>query len=141
MASPAGLKKHIRVVAALIRAEGKVLLTQRKPGKHLGMSWEFPGGKVEEGETDDQALIRELREELGVTVVVGTRCFETRHHYGAREMHLVVYRCRVVEGEPKALEAHALEWVDERRVGEREFLPADKPLVHGLQFGLIADDW
>ena len=64
-------KKNIRVVAALIRVEGKVLLTQRKPGKHLGMSWEFPGGKVEEGEDDHQALMRELREELGVTVVVG----------------------------------------------------------------------
>lgn len=134
-------KKNIRVVAALIRVEGKVLLTQRKPGKHLGMSWEFPGGKVEEGEDDHQALMRELREELGVTVVVGTRCFETRHNYGAREMHLVVYRCRVVEGEPQALEAHALEWVEERQVGNREFLPADKPLVHGLQHGLIADDW
>lgn len=134
-------KKNIRVVAALIRVEGKVLLTQRKPGKHLGMSWEFPGGKVEEGEDDHQALMRELREELGVTVVVGTRCFETRHNYGPREMHLVVYRCRVVEGEPQALEAHALEWVEERQVGNREFLPADKPLVHGLQYGLIADDW
>ena len=134
-------KKNIRVVAALIRVEGKVLLTQRKPGKHLGMSWEFPGGKVEEGEDDHQALMRELREELGVTVVVGTRCFETRHNYGAREMHLVVYRCRVVEGEPQALEAHALEWVEERQVGNREFLPADKPLVHGLQHGHIADDW
>ena len=141
MAAPPAPKKHMRVVAALIRAEGRVLLTQRKPGKHLGMSWEFPGGKVEEGETDDQALMRELREELGVTVVVGSRCFETRHSYGAREMHLLVYRCRVVEGVPRALEAHALEWVEERLVGAREFLPADKPLVHGLQHGLIADDW
>jgi 8-oxo-dGTP diphosphatase len=134
-------RKNIRVVAALIRAEGKVLLTQRKPGRHLGLSWEFPGGKVEPGETDDQALIREMQEELGVTVVVGSRCFETRHSYGAREMHLVVYRCRLVEGEPRAIDVHAVEWVEEKRVGEREFLPADKPLVHGLQFGLIADDW
>ncbi len=133
-------KKHIRVVAALIRQGGKVLLTQRKPGKHLGLSWEFPGGKVEAGETDDEALRREMREELGVVVTVGSRCFETRHQYGAREMHLLVYRCRLIEGVPQALDVHNWEWVEERRIQEREFLPADMPLVHGLAHGLIGDD-
>ena len=134
------LRKNIRVVAALIRADGKVLLTQRKPGRHLGLSWEFPGGKVEEGESDEVALMRELREELGVTVTVGSRCFETRHIYGAREMHLLVYRCRLIEGEPRPLDVNAVEWVQESRIEEREFLPADKPLVHGLAHGLIAED-
>jgi 8-oxo-dGTP diphosphatase len=133
-------KKNIRVVAALIRRDGQVLLTQRKPGRHLGLSWEFPGGKVEAGETDDEALRRELREELGVTVTVGSRCFETRHSYGAREMHLLVYRCRLVEGDPKPLDVNAVEWVEESRIKEREFLPADLPLVHGLANGLIADE-
>jgi 8-oxo-dGTP diphosphatase len=133
-------KKHIRVVAALIRQDGKVLLTQRKPGRHLGLSWEFPGGKVEAGETDDEALRRELKEELGVVVTVGSRCFETRHSYGAREMHLLVYRCRLIEGEPKALDVNAVEWVEEKRIQEREFLPADLPLVHGIANGLIAED-
>ena len=133
-------KRNIRVVAALIRSEGRVLLTQRKPGRHLGLSWEFPGGKVEAGETDDVALMRELREELGITVSVGTRCFETRHSYGNREMHLLVYRCRLVSGDPQPLDVNAVEWVEETRVQEREFLPADLPLVHGLANGLIADD-
>jgi 8-oxo-dGTP diphosphatase len=133
-------RRNIRVVAALIRQGGKVLLTQRKPGRHLGLSWEFPGGKVEAGESDEQALMRELQEELGVTVSVGTRCFETRHSYGTREMHLLVYRCRLLEGEPRALDVNAVEWVEEIRVQEREFLPADLPLVHGLANGLIADD-
>jgi 8-oxo-dGTP diphosphatase len=127
-------------VAALIRADGLVLLTQRKPGRHLGLSWEFPGGKVEDGETDEIALMRELREELGVDVAVGTRCFETRHTYGARDMHLLVYRCRLIAGTPVALDVNAVEWVQEKRIEEREFLPADKPLVHGLAHGLIADD-
>jgi 8-oxo-dGTP diphosphatase len=140
MTSGARSKKTIRVVAALIRQDGRVLLTQRKPGRHLGLSWEFPGGKVEEGETDDEALRREIQEELGVTVTVGTRCFETRHTYGAREMHLLVYRCRLVEGEPRAIDVNAVEWVEEKRVKEREFLPADMPLVHGLAHGLIADE-
>ena len=132
--------KNLRVVAGLIREGGKVLLTQRKPGRHLGLHWEFPGGKVEAGETDDEALRRELREELGLEVSVGTRCFETRHTYGSREMHLLVYRCRVIAGEPQALDVNAFEWVNENRVSERDFLPADLPLVHGLQNGLVADE-
>ena len=83
-----GRPRNLRVVAALIRDRGQVLLTQRRPGRHLGLSWEFPGGKVEAGEDDEQALRRELREELGVEVRIGTLCFETRHNYGSREMHL-----------------------------------------------------
>lgn len=132
--------KNIRVVAALIRQGGLVLLTQRKPGRHLGLSWEFPGGKVEAGETDDEALRRELQEELGVTVVVGSRCFETRHNYGAREMHLLVYRCKLTEGEPRAIDVNAFEWVPETKIQERSFLPADLPLVHGIANGLVADE-
>jgi len=133
-------KRHIRVVAALIRDEGLVLLTQRRPGTHLGLSWEFPGGKVEEGETDAEALRRELREELGVESVVGSLCFETRHTYGTREMHLLVYRCRITAGEPKALDVNACEWVHEQKLSERTFLPADMPLVHGIVEGLVAYD-
>lgn len=132
--------KHLRVVAGLIRQGGRVLLTQRKPGRHLGLAWEFPGGKVEAGETDEEALRREMREELGVEVAVGTRCFETRHSYGTREMHLLVYRCKLVSGEPKAIDVNAFEWVDEGRIADREFLPADLPLVHGLANGLVADE-
>lgn len=130
----------MRVVAALIRAGGQVLLTQRKPGRHLGLSWEFPGGKVEAGESDAEALQRELQEELGVEARVGSLCFETRHNYGSREMHLLVYRCRITEGVPRALDTHACEWVPEARLMERSFLPADLPLVHGIVQGLVAHD-
>jgi 8-oxo-dGTP diphosphatase len=132
--------RQLRVVAGLIRQGGKVLLTQRKPGRHLGLSWEFPGGKVEAGESDADALRREMMEELGIDVEVGSRCFETRHTYGTREMHLLVYRCKVTGGEPRAIDVNAFEWVEETKVGERSFLPADLPLVHGLQNGLVADE-
>jgi 8-oxo-dGTP diphosphatase len=133
-------RRNLRVVAGLIRKPGEVLLTQRKPGRHLGLSWEFPGGKVEAGETDEEALRRELREELGIEVTVGTRCFETRHQYGPREMHLLVYRCTVVQGEPTAIDVNAFEWVKLDALSGRTFLPADMPLVHGLANGLVAED-
>jgi len=140
--SEAKKPKDLRVVAALIRDREKssVLLTQRKPGRHLGLAWEFPGGKVEVGENDAEALIREMHEELGVKVEVGTLCFETRHHYGPRDMHLLVYRCKIVEGNPKALDVNAMEWVAENELLERTFLPADMPLVRGISQGLIAFD-
>lgn len=128
------------MVAALIRENERVLITQRRPGRHLGLSWEFPGGKVEPGETDPQALARELREELGVDVRVGSLCFETRHTSGAREMHLLVYRCRIVRGTPRPIEVNAVEWVQESRILERDFLPADMPLVRGLAAGLVAKE-
>lgn len=132
--------RSIRVVAALIRERSEVLLTQRKPGRHLGLSWEFPGGKVEAGESDVEALKRELREELGVQVRVGSRCFETRHTYGMRDMHLLVYRCTIVQGKPQPLDVYALEWVPESQILERDFLPADMPLVRGIAAGLVAHE-
>ena len=137
-----GKPKSLRVVAALIRSRerGEVLLTQRRPGRHLGLSWEFPGGKVEAGETDEIALIRELNEELGVDITVGSLCYETRHHYGAREMHLRVYRATIIEGRPRAIDVNAMEWVREEHLLEREFLPADMPLVRGIAAGLVAHE-
>ena len=130
----------IKVVAALIRKDEKVLITQRKPGRHLGLSWEFPGGKVEEGESDHEALARELKEELGIVVQITTKCFETRHQYGNREMHLTVYRSSILQGEPKALDVNAVEWVPEDELGRRNFLPADRPLVDGIVSGLVATE-
>ncbi len=127
----------LRVVAGLIWRGGEVLLTQRRPGRHLGLSWEFPGGKVEPGESDEEALRRELDEELGVKVKVGHACYETKHSYGPREMSLKVFRCTIESGEPRAIDVNAMEWVKPANILEKEFLPADMPLVKGIAEGLI----
>lgn len=135
-----GEKKQFRVVAALIRKDGKVLLTQRWPGRHLGLTWEFPGGKVEDGEEDKEALERELREELGVSAKIGSCCFETRHGYGAREVHLLIFRCKLLDGTPRALDVKAMEWADLASLADRKFPPADLLFVQELMAGRISAD-
>jgi 8-oxo-dGTP diphosphatase len=130
-------KRQFRVVAALIIEGDKVLLTQRWPGRHVGLTWEFPGGKVEDGEDDREALARELKEELGITAEIGTCCFETQHGYGSREVHLLIFRCRVLEGTPKAIDVKAMEWADLKTLGERKFPPADLLFVQELVAGRI----
>lgn len=133
-------KKQFRVVAALIRKDDKVLLTQRWPGKNLGLTWEFPGGKVEEGESDKEALRRELWEELGVKAEIGSCCFETRHGYGTREVHLLIFRCRLLDGIPKALDVKAMEWADLSSLDSRKFPPADLLFVQELVAGRIIEN-
>ncbi len=131
------LQKSFRVVAALIRLDGKVLLTQRWPGKHLALTWEFPGGKVESGENDEDALRRELKEELGIEAKIGTCCFETRHGYGTREVHLLIYRCEIISGTPEAVDVKAVEWAEEKSLLSRSFPPADLLFVQELVAGHI----
>lgn len=133
-------RKQFRVVAALIRKDDKVLLTQRWPGRNLGLTWEFPGGKVEEGETDVEALQRELKEELGVEAEIGSCCFETRHGYGSREVHLLIFRCKLTEGTPRALDVKAMEWADLESLASRKFPPADLLFVQELVAGRISPE-
>lgn len=133
-------KKQFRVVAALIRKDNKVLLTQRWPGKNIGLTWEFPGGKVEEGESDDNALRRELWEELGIEAEIGSCCFETRHGFGNREVHLLIFRCKLLSGEPKPLDVKAMEWADMDDLSKRKFPPADLLFVQELVAGRISEE-
>lgn len=132
-------EKRFRVVAALIRQGSRILLTQRWPGKHAGLTWEFPGGKVEPGENDHEALTRELSEELGIEVEIGSCCFETCHGYGNREVHLLIYRCRIVAGEPHAIDVKAVDWADVTELSTRNFPPADAPFVQELIAGRIRE--
>jgi 8-oxo-dGTP diphosphatase len=102
----------IEVVCAVIVEDGRVLLCQRPEGAHLAGLWEFPGGKVEEGEARSAALVREIREELGCLVKVGRALAPVEHHYPEVSIRLWPFFCRVVEGEAQALEHAALAWVE-----------------------------
>lgn len=112
--------------------DGRVLITQRRADQALPLQWEFPGGKVESGEAPTAALARELTEEIGVTVEVG-RIWEVLFHaYPAFDLVMLVYACRIVSGEPRAVEVADVQWVETTRLHEWDILPADRPLVERL---------
>ena len=120
------------VVAGLIARDGVVLITQRRADQALPLQWEFPGGKVEPGEAPAVALARELREEIGVTVEVGRIWDVLFHAYDAFDLVMLVYPCRIVDGEPGAVEVADLAWVRAGELPRWDILPADRPLVDRL---------
>ena len=120
------------VAAALIWEEGRFLICQRPAHKARGLLWEFVGGKVEPGETGEQALIRECREELGVTVAVGEVFLETVHAYPDLTIRLTLYSARIAEGRPRALEHRQLRWITPEEIPEYAFCPADREILEKL---------
>jgi mutator protein MutT len=122
------------VAAAVTDAEGRVLIARRPPGKHLAGSWEFPGGKVEPGETRVQALGRELREELGITLVGPPRpLIRVRHGYSFGEVLIDMWVVTRYEGEPTGLDGQKLRWCTQDELAEADLLPADRPIVRALR--------
>ena len=122
------------VAAALIDGDGRILLQQRAPGRAMAGLWEFPGGKVEEGELPEAALARELAEELGIRIETGDlvpACFASTP-LGERHMLLLLYLCRRWRGEPAALDASALAWLRPAEMRPDDMPPADRPLVEML---------
>jgi 8-oxo-dGTP diphosphatase len=122
------------VAAALTDGRGRVLLQRRPEGKAMAGLWEFPGGKMEEGERPEAALVRELEEELGIAVdeaALETAAFASADNDG-RTMLLLLYLCRVWRGEPAALHASELAWVAPADMANRPMPPADVPLVERL---------
>ncbi|WP_160011737.1 8-oxo-dGTP diphosphatase MutT [Rhizobium sp. 18055] len=123
------------VACALIDADGRILLAQRPEGKSLAGLWEFPGGKVDPGETPEDALIRELREELGITTKVA--CLAplsfASHTYEKFHLLMPLYVCRRFEGIPHGKEGQAIKWVKPQALRDYPMPPADEPLIPVLQ--------
>ena len=122
----------IAVAAAIIRRDEHILLTKRRPNAHLANLWEFPGGKVEPGESLKDALRRELSEELGIDAVVGEEYYTTIHHYPTKSVDLHFFDCTIVEGEPRALEVAEFRWVKPADFHAYEFPEADFELIERL---------
>jgi 8-oxo-dGTP diphosphatase len=125
-------RKRTLVVAGVMARDGRVLITQRRADQALPLQWEFPGGKVEPGEAPVAALARELAEEIGVTVEVGRIWDVLFHAYPAFDLVMLVYSCRIVGGEPRAVEVADVAWVPPGELARWDILPADQPLVHRL---------
>src|SRR5580658_6714247 len=125
--------KEIEVSAALIFRDGKLLITQRHAKAHLGGRWEFPGGKRESGESFEQCLVREIREELGVEIAVGELFEEISHTYPEKSVHLKFFLCKLIAGEPQPLDCAAVKWIDEAGLDAHEFPAADARLLEKLR--------
>lgn len=123
------------VVAALIWEGDRFLACQRPAHKARGLLWEFVGGKVEPGETREQALVRECREELGVTVAVGERFLQVVHEYPDLTVRLTLFRAAIAEGVPQRLEHADLRWLTVEEMDAYPFCPADEVILQALREG------
>ena len=126
-------KKQIEVSAALIFHKGKLLITQRRAGAHLGGLWEFPGGKREPNETFEQCLVRELDEELGIEVEVGKLFEEISHAYAEKSVQLKFFVCKLISGKPQTLDCAAFKWVGKAELDDFDFPAADARLLEKLR--------
>jgi mutator protein MutT len=130
----AGKKKAVTDVAAgLVFREGKLLITLRYDDAHLGGLWEFPGGKLEPGETFEQCLLRELREELAIEVEIIDLIETDTHAYPGKTVRLKFFRCRWKANEPRALGCADFKWVKARELKKYEFPAADAVLIERLE--------
>lgn len=122
----------VEVVAALIWDDDKFMICQRPAHKARAFLWEFVGGKVEPGETKEQALIRECREELAVTLSVGKIFMDVVHEYPDITVHLTLYNATIADGIPKKMEHNDIKWITPNKISQYEFCPADKEILERI---------
>ena len=126
------MEKTVEVVAALITENGKFMICQRPAHKARGLLWEFVGGKVEAGETKEEALIRECREELNIGLGVGELYTDVTHVYTDITVHLSLFRANIVSGKPELLEHVGLSWITPEEIPQYEFCPADETILEKI---------
>ena len=123
----------VEVVAALIWDKDKFMICQRPAHKARGLLWEFVGGKVEPGETKEQALIRECREELAITLSVGDVFMDVVHEYPDIKVHLTLFNATIAEGIPQMLEHNDIKWITPAEIPGYDFCPADVEILAKIQ--------
>jgi 8-oxo-dGTP diphosphatase len=121
------------VAAALYDRDGRILIAELPAGKHMAGRWEFPGGKVNAGESEADALSRELREELGIEVASSCPFMRLAHSYADREVELSMWIVESFAGEPHGLDGQRLKWVQPARLSDEDILEADRPFVEALK--------
>ena len=123
------MRNMTEVVAALIWKNDKFMICQRPANKARGLLWEFVGGKVELGETKEQALIRECKEELNVLLSVGDVFMDVIHEYPDLTVHLTLFNATIFEGEPQKIEHNDIKWITPSEIPNYEFCPADEEIL------------
>ncbi len=127
------MENCVEVVAALIWDGDRFMICQRPAHKARGLLWEFVGGKTEPGETAQQALIRECREELAVTVAVGDVYMDVVHEYPDITVHLILFHATIAQGVPQRLEHNDIRWITPREIHKFDFCPADTEILEKIQ--------
>lgn len=127
-----GVRDMTEVVAALIWSGERFLICQRPAHKARGLLWEFVGGKVEPGETKEQALIRECKEEMDIGLTVGDVFMDVTHAYPDVTVHLTLFHAAIAAGEPRLLEHNAMAWITADQIPQYDFCPADEEILKRL---------